>query len=72
MSVRINEYYKIDSLSNTMSFSEYKNKVLGDDDFVYAIKDDTLYAYKVINYTQDIVHEYNGGNIYEFKIKDLK
>ena len=55
-----------------MSFSEYKNKVLGDNDFVYAIKDDTLYAYKVINYTQDIVHEYNGGNIYEFKIKNLK
>ena len=69
---RINEYYKIDSLSNTMSFSEYKNKVLGDNDFVYAIKDDTLYAYKVINYTQDIVHDYNGGNIYEFKIRNLK
>lgn len=69
---RVNEYYKIDSLKNSMSFSEYKNKVLGDGDFVYAIKDISLYAYMVINYTQDIVHEYNGGNIYEYKIKDLK
>lgn len=69
---KVNEFYKIDSLRNSMPFSEYRNKVLGDDDFVYAIKENVLYAYKVINYTQDIVHEYNGGNIYEYKIKDLK
>lgn len=69
---KIKSFYDIDSLNKSLSIDEYKRRLISDNIFVYTIRDDVLYAYKVINYTQDIVHEYTDGNIYEYKIMDLK
>lgn len=69
---KVQNFYNIDSLKNEMTFNNYKTYILSDYDYRFAIIDNTLYMYHLINYTHDIVHDGDAGNIYEFKIANLK
>lgn len=65
------EFYNNDSLSVSMNFEDYYNMINGSGSNVYLIRDDSLYLFRVINYTHDIIENSSYGNIYEYYVSDL-
>lgn len=65
------KYYNNDSLKNTLSFSEYYNIVNGSSEMVFLIRDNSLFCYKLFNYTHDIIENESYGNIYENFVTNL-
>ena len=65
-------FYNSDSLRNEYSFEEYKKQINVDDNYTLSIDNNILYLYKKVNYTHDIEESDVFGDIYQFKVKDLK
>lgn len=69
---RFKLFYNSDSLRNEYSFEEYKKQINVDDNYTLSIDNNILYLYKKVNYTHDIEESDVFGDIYQFKVKDLK
>lgn len=72
----INDRYKLfydnDSLNKEYSFDEYIKQINVDDNYTLSIENNILYLYKKVNYTHDIEESDKFGDIYQFKVKELK